>query len=519
MATTALQNRFARLASEFASLNAAITAIGATKTQLILEAGTALALTGNVTIPANVAIDPRGGVIDVDIYALTINGLIRDPGPVQVFDVSGGGTVTMGAGVQAVRPEWIGEITHNSTIADAHIAWAFGSGRPVLLQGITYLHSSRVTATAVPKVDGVEGFTIFKPSGAFADVDDIAFVINSQGAYQPVSKWRHVDWDGSGSTGLTGLVLGNHTASAVSGAIDLKDCYVYGFTGTGANGLHVKNTVASSITNSTFNGSAVNVIIEGDSPALLPTTTRFSGCNFREAVTAGVIIRSGEGIKFDQHCVFESNGEHGLLIQPDTVGAIIRHLDVADSWFENNWTSLSSPSRDAEHSIYVDGTTVSISGPIHFRRCRWGETCKPMEVNGANVVYIDAPEVPGSANTPFFEITSAGLVNFTNYTADLFTVASWTAASSAVARDGWIVARLNWSPGNIVDGAQAGAGLAVAEAAFGRPVVAAASVNVQGQILTADVQSAGNVAVYLQNETGGAINLGTIDVDVYVKRL
>lgn len=87
MAITALQNRYSRLASEWASLSAAVTAIGATPTTLILPAGWTDTLTGNLTLPTTLRTEWRGGIVDVNGFTLTIAGPFYAPA-IQCFDTS-----------------------------------------------------------------------------------------------------------------------------------------------------------------------------------------------------------------------------------------------------------------------------------------------------------------------------------------------------------------------------------------------------------------------------------------------
>ena len=90
---------------EYASINAAVDALGAENATLVVS--NAQALTASLTIPSNIyLVIVKGGSITGGAanYTLTINGPF-DAGLYQVF--AGNGTVTFGAGtVKEVYPEW-----------------------------------------------------------------------------------------------------------------------------------------------------------------------------------------------------------------------------------------------------------------------------------------------------------------------------------------------------------------------------------------------------------------------------
>jgi hypothetical protein len=88
-------------ASDYGGLNSAITALGSTTCELVVDA--ADALTASATVPATMALKiVKGGVVTTTGYTLTFIGQL-DAGPYQVF--SGTGTVT---GLKKVKPEWFG---------------------------------------------------------------------------------------------------------------------------------------------------------------------------------------------------------------------------------------------------------------------------------------------------------------------------------------------------------------------------------------------------------------------------
>jgi hypothetical protein len=82
----------------------------------------------------------------------------------------------------------------------------------------------------------------------------------------------------------------------------------------------------------------------------------------------------------------------------------------------------------------------------------------------------------------------------------------------------WGIGRATYDPGNLVDGAGVTTVLAVTGAMLGDIVDCSFSLDTQGISLFGYVYSAGNVAVRFQNETGGAIDLGSGTLRAAVRR-
>jgi len=61
------------------------------------------------------------------------------------------------------------------------------------------------------------------------------------------------------------------------------------------------------------------------------TTTRFSGCNIREAMADGIRLHSGQSVLFDDS-IIESNRGVGMVCH----GSGIAGIRLRDVWFENN---------------------------------------------------------------------------------------------------------------------------------------------------------------------------------------
>jgi hypothetical protein len=118
------------------TLQAAITAIGATPAILRVPAGTH-PIAADLTIPATIALKPaRGAVLAVPpTKTLTINGGL-DAGLYQIFSCTGTGKVAFGGKVKEIFPEWWGITgTADNVAINAAIVAANGCKATVKLAG------------------------------------------------------------------------------------------------------------------------------------------------------------------------------------------------------------------------------------------------------------------------------------------------------------------------------------------------------------------------------------------------
>lgn len=125
-------------ARAFATLAQALAHIDVDDAILTVPPGLTRALAVNTTVPANVALQPRGGLIDLAGFDLTIEGEIAG-GPVPLFiDTVGGGTVTI-TGVQPdVWSAWFGHTANAAGVEadaianDAALTAAMNAGPPIV---------------------------------------------------------------------------------------------------------------------------------------------------------------------------------------------------------------------------------------------------------------------------------------------------------------------------------------------------------------------------------------------------
>lgn len=162
------------LLSEHASLSAAIAAIGATETTLLLD--TASALTGDLVQPSTLVFKSaaKGNAIDVSTHTLTMNGgLIA--GEWQVFDVMDGGKVTGLSSLGKVLIEWFGGVGDGDNANEQiNLAACVGAARSlesggIIKYGVGNYQVGNGAATYNFAVGDLDGVTI---QGAGKDVTE-----------------------------------------------------------------------------------------------------------------------------------------------------------------------------------------------------------------------------------------------------------------------------------------------------------------------------------------------------------
>ena len=141
------------------SINTNISSIGANNRTLVIADNQTL--TANLTIPTNVHLHfNQGGKITLGSYNLTINGSLTAP-LAQIFDDSGSGTVTFGAGyVKELYAEWWGiDGTADHTEINKAIT-AATNVKKVKLLGKTYTITDSISLADNITFSGVGAGTI-----------------------------------------------------------------------------------------------------------------------------------------------------------------------------------------------------------------------------------------------------------------------------------------------------------------------------------------------------------------------
>lgn len=153
------------MASEYASLNAAVAAIGGTVAVLLVGNGITSALSANLTIPANVAlVVDKGGSVSLGSWDLIVTGPV-DAGAYQIFTGTGAVSLTTNG---VAYPEWFGAVGNGATEESAVVQKAINclSAGEVIFSGKTYVVANLQLKSYV-NLTG-KGATLKLPANAYA---------------------------------------------------------------------------------------------------------------------------------------------------------------------------------------------------------------------------------------------------------------------------------------------------------------------------------------------------------------
>jgi parallel beta-helix repeat protein len=141
------------LARNYASINAAVTAIGSTQTTLVVTEAETLA--DNLIIPStlNLLILKGGSIVKASTYTLTINGQF-EAGLYQVFEDFDAGDITFDL-IKEVYPEWWAEnTTPGTTDMTDEINTCVATGKECVLTDSVYLVSSPINLVSNAVISG-----------------------------------------------------------------------------------------------------------------------------------------------------------------------------------------------------------------------------------------------------------------------------------------------------------------------------------------------------------------------------
>lgn len=362
--------------ADYTTLNAAVTAIGATPcTLVVVDEQT---LTAETTIPSTLhLVFFKGGKITLGNYNLAINGPM-DPYPLsQIFDDSGSGSVGFGAGyVKEVYPEWWGAVGDGSTNCAAAISSAISSissigGRIVFSSGIYYLGTTQVTIDGckaitfegASKHGGISKGTIIR--SARSDTNPAILIGESTASHG--LRFTNISFEET-SQGYP-LKIGGTSASTIS----FDDC---DFRRTNANYdndvVLLDNAVAIDFNNCTFrnyvdsSGGGSCLVI--GSASNVTTTVSIRG---HKSVIEGHSTNKNEyGINLVNAHQFVMEGGIFQYLADAIRATKYYGLTLMGTWFESNNTNMitfgANPDETTLIACEIDGTKIAGTYPDKF---------------------------------------------------------------------------------------------------------------------------------------------------------
>ena len=366
----------------------AITTADATGKQLLFPAGT-YAISSDTTISSPV-IMLYGAIIDVDTHALTLNGPFQ-AGLYQVFDDSGGGSVTFGQGATPfARPEWWG---------------AAGDGNYTTGTGTNSTSAVQAAVDAFSTSAGNGGVVLFAP-GQYKCNIVLASRVTLQGS-------------GTGSTYLfpasnDSVIKSSASASTVH--VRIRDLYIDGTankaTFTASDGIHLETTTSLTwiddveIMNVRIFNMGQYGIYMGGSSASGPYVqqVRMSGVKSKNNTKAGLYVKGMVIECLYQNCMFTHNGDAS---NPNTVFALNSEAPYRHTFLACAFNGAAAPTT-------VTAFDLAQSRQIGFYGCDFEEANIMLKISGAvtnNVTVIGSQFASTNNVTSAIEVAAVdGLV-------------------------------------------------------------------------------------------------------------
>jgi hypothetical protein len=486
-----VENRY--YLSDYDSLAAAVTAIGATECELLIDADATV--DGNLTVPATTTLRRRSG------YALTIATGVTltiagnlEASPRQLFILEGTGAVSF-TSLRDVKVEWWETGTSDYAAAiTAALASLATKGRVHLRSRATYPVLSAVTIPAS------KGLRLGHSTIALATAGQLVF---------------------SGS--LCSLV-GDGRESVISCsvadyAISVEGCSVGKFAdffvdcSVGGKGISLTATAGAACQSHRF------------------TRVQVAGPGATEAGSIGVYLGdevSGNGVYFSHfHNCVVSDLEKGWLIEATANGHEI--FDVVMNQCTDCFDIEGTQNRIIGGFAYSNsGSEGSERCIFRFRDTAWanmvlgfatepGTYCYPYHLAasageaGNNVIFmIDNTSLGGSDSAYETTIITQGLCQIGRGKTYL------SGDSTVISRH--ISATDSWTPGEIAAGATAGKDVTVTGAALGDSVAIGYTQDLaDGLVIAGHVKASDTVRVTITNTTGGALTptAGDVRADVW----
>jgi len=288
-----------------------------TVTQLWLAPGT-WTLDANLTIPANIVLElAPGASFDLGAYTLTINGSLRADPNRQIFDISGGGTVTGTPKIQAVFPEWFGANGDKSgddsaavnaaiVLADNFIPVIFRGWYAVDSQIVFHPHGHYYALTSPTTATVAVTSGLYSDSGATT-----SFTLDGDGALNPGSsfgygaRFENIIFERADDTGKN-FYIRDEKKAYFSGCVFARGSIALEFD-SGASGTWYNTFNACSfIGDSSGTNSYIGVKFVSTGVAN-PNENYFTNCNWNYFGTNVYLDKGGHNVF--TACAFENAWE------------------------------------------------------------------------------------------------------------------------------------------------------------------------------------------------------------------
>lgn len=218
---------------DYASLTAAITAIGATPTRLVINSATTL--TGNSTVPNTLELEiTQAGSINQGAYTLAFSGVDPVAGYHAIF--TGTGAVS---GLKVANPFWFGGTTNNATVDNPAIQAAINAADATIIPETTLPFKVGATTITVPankavkclgpksklKRDATAAANVLQITGSNSEVSGCTIAGSSEGVDVATVLFDDIaiaisTADGSSTAPLSNIkIIGNYVDGFTDGGI------------------------------------------------------------------------------------------------------------------------------------------------------------------------------------------------------------------------------------------------------------------------------------------------------------
>lgn len=399
-------------AKDYASINAAVTAIGATPATLLVTDAQTLAASLTVPATCTLKILQGGSIVKAGAFTLTINGNF-EAGLYQVFSGFATGNVTFGKGVTDVaRPEWWGFAqTAAAAVNSVALQAAIDSNAPaVQMPNGSFDFDTGITLDRAIWFRG-SGSCEAAPGGGTAGVSTTK--LNYTGVGNAITLV------GSGAEGKENVNMSDFslwgTALAGYGIIIgsttfvlkcmFKNIHVRAFTKVGVAGILVSKCLESTFENVYSQANYDGIVLNGTI-----TTCTFINCWSRTNLRYGWYIVSANTCAFYQ-CLAESNDASGIRF----------YSSAASSLNFYGWFSSNNCRTTGDAPLYFSGSgVVGACTEIHFfggyiEEAIAGVILASIDMNYANAISFYDMQV---SSITTLAIVTANTTNVIFYTTD-----------------------------------------------------------------------------------------------------